>query len=351
MASDDDDATVRLPPPRLSAPAPPPPAPAPARRSHAGRWAALLALLVLAGAGGGFWWFRADLLPPAEGPPTPPAPPPRLAEPAAPPTAPVPPAAAPTVLDRLAALPPLLDEAAIDAHRAATPTLLRHAANPAVFVIDFPSLDAQGAAMNRVAALVEKAGLPRDRVLNEAEMAAAIARAGDTPGTFYYGHNYRGADLLRFFRLAAEAAMPLRPEEEWLRAQALLARSLVPAEQEIVLVSIAAPDERMAPEWRATVLRHELGHGLFGTRPAYAAHIRRVWREGFTEAVRAAFRAFLGREGYDTADDERMLDEMQAYMLHTPNPRFFNAAQVGMDEAALARLRGLLRNGLPGAVP
>ena len=37
-----------------------------------------------------------------------------------------------------------------------------------------------------------------------------------------------------------------------------------------------------------------------------------------------------------------MMDEAQAYLLHTPDPRFFNAALVGLAEADVARLRDTL---------
>jgi len=248
-----------------------------------------------------------------------------------------------TLAARLTALPPLLSEAAIEAHRAEAPAMLRLASNPAVFILDFPTLEAQGAALNRVAALVEKAGLPRDRVLSEAEMAAAVARAGDTAATFYSGHNYRGADLARFFRLAQEAGLALRAEEQWIAARLDEARALVPQGQEIVLLSIAAPDARLEAGWRATILRHELGHGLYGTTPRYAEAIRGAWQNGFTEAERAAFRAFLAREGYDTANEEMMIDETQAYLLHTPDRRFFTPEFVGLGEEQVARLREMLR--------
>jgi len=240
-----------------------------------------------------------------------------------------------------------MTEASMAAHRAAMPTMLRLASNPAVFLLDFPSLETQGAALNRVAALVEKAGLPRDRVLTEVEMAAAIATAGDTPATFYYGHNYRGTELARFFVLARRDGLPLSPGEEWVEAQYRLARGLVPEEQEIALVSAAAPGERLDDTARASILRHELSHGLFATRPAYAAHIRRVWDERFTAAERAAFRAFLAREGYDSTIEHVMVDEAQAYLLHTPDPRFFAAAHLGMTDADVARLRALMRDGAP----
>ncbi len=331
MAEDD---TIRM---KAPARAPAPVAPPPRRRPVLPLLAAA-ALLVAAGLGWAWWagFFAPAPRPVAETPPPPPA--------IAPPPQPAP-AADP---GRLATLPPLLDEAAILAHRAEGPRLLRLSTNPAVFVIDFPTLEWQGAALNRVAALVEKAGLPRDRVLSPEEMAAAIARAGDTAATYYFGHNYTGAVLARFFRLAARDGVALSPQEAWVEAQLRLARGLVPEGQEIAILTVAAPGGRMDAAWRATVLRHELGHGLFATNPAYADHVRRVWRERFTEAERAAFRAFLAREEYDTANEEMVVDEAQAYLLHTPDPRFFSPAHVGMDEAGVERLRALLREGAPG---
>lgn len=356
MAVDEDD-TIRLtpgaqPPGQVF---PTPPLPSRAQPKTTPRrtvlWAGAAALAVLAASGAGWWGWQAGLpRDPATRSATAPAaapPPPAASDAPVPGTPPgIIPASLPA-LPRLSTLPPLLDEAGLLEHRATEPRLLRLADNPAVFVIDFPNLDWQGAALNRVAALIEKAGLPRDRVLTQEELAAAIARSGDTPATFYYGHNYRGVSLDRFFRTAARDGIALSAEEAWVEAQYRLARSLVPEGQEIAILSVAAPDGRIDLEARATILRHELGHGLFATRPAYADHIRRVWRERFTEAERAAFRAFLAREDYDTSNEEMMIDEAQAYLLHTPNPRFFSPRHVGMDEAGVARLRALMREGAP----
>ncbi len=344
--SAEEDATIRRSPARLAEPLPRvewgkplPVAPKrPARRAWP--WVALsLAGVAVVGLGG---WFLApaqlQVAPVPEMPVQVPVP---VAE------VPVPVPEAVPAPSRLAALPPLMEEAAIAAHRAEQPRLIRYAGNPAIFVVDYPTLAAQGAALNRVAALVEKAGLPRDRVLTEAEMAAAIARSGDSAATFYFGHNYRGADLARFFALVDRDGLALSAEEAWLLAQYRLARGLVPAGQEIVLLSLAAPGPEMDAAGRATILRHELSHGRFGTDAAYAAHIRHVWAARFTETDRAAFRAFLGREGYDTGIETLMIDEAQAYLLHTPDPRFFTAAHLGVTEAELARLRGLMRQGMP----
>ena len=73
--------------------------------------------------------------------------------------------------------------------------------------------------------------------------------------------------------------------------------------------------------------------------------MRAVWQNGFTAAERAAYRAFLGREGYDTGNEELMANETMAYLLFTPDPRLFSASMVGLGEAVVERLRGLMRAG------
>ena len=245
---------------------------------------------------------------------------------------------------------PTRTEADIAAAQPLQPVLWRLAENPLVFVIDFPDLESQGRTMNRVAALVEKAGLPRDRVVTEAELVAAIGRSGETEATWYFGHDYRSSALQRFFALAERDGIPLRPEETWLRQQVQRAQAATggPA---FAVISLAGTGPRQDQVMRAAVLRHEVGHGHFFTNPAYAAHVREVWRHRFQEADRAAIRRFLGQEGYDTADEELMYNEAQAYLLFTPDDRFFSARAAGMTEAQVQRLRLLLRDGSPLAIP
>ena len=73
----------------------------------------------------------------------------------------------------------------------------------------------------------------------------------------------------------------------------------------------------------------------------------RVWREVFTEAERARFRAFLQREGYDPSLEEVMMNEAMAYLIFTPDARFFTPAHAGLDEAWAEALRAALRVGAP----
>ncbi len=337
----DPDATVRLERPGTALPPPRPPA-APAAGGR---------LLILAGAvggvllaaGAGVWfWLTRDTAPP-EPPPKPDTVVEALPSPATP-AAIVPPA--PPALP-LALSIPIATEEAIRAHRSGEPAMFRLVENPHVFVADFPTLDLQGSALNRVAALVEKAGTPRDRVLDQAALTAAIARAGETPATYYYGHNYRGRDLVRFFDLAARDGIALTPEETWLRDQLARIRSLLPPGTDFAVISVPGMDSRVDESMRAAILHHEIGHGHFFTNPAFAAHVERVWNDVFTEAERTRFRAFLQREGYDPTIEEVMLNEAMAYLIFTPDARFFTAAHAGLDDARAEALRAALRAGAP----
>lgn len=94
------------------------------------------------------------------------------------------------------------------------PMVFRFKPNPRILVLDFASLLDQGRMLNRVAALVEKSGLPHDRLLTEPELDAAIRAGGDTVETFYYGHDYGAASLIRFFALADRDNIRLLGDED-----------------------------------------------------------------------------------------------------------------------------------------
>jgi hypothetical protein len=236
---------------------------------------------------------------------------------------------------------------AILAQRAALPSAFRWEANPLVWVLDFPSLEAQGQALNRAAALIEKASTPRDRVLRDDELAAAIAADSRSAADWYFGHNYRASDLRRMFTLAERQGIRLNPLELWVNEQVSLAERLDRA-RDAAFISIPALGGPVDAAMRRSILRHELSHGQFFTLPLFAAHVMRIWERGFTEAERMAFRNFLAKEGYDTAQDEVMANEAMAYLLFTPDRRFFDPARdLGWSDAQAERLRALLREGAP----
>ena len=249
-----------------------------------------------------------------------------------------------------AGLPPgpnLLSEAEILEFHPIAPSVVRLRELPNVFVLAFADLDSQGAALNRVAALIEKRGLPRDRVLDDRALADAIARSGATAATYYYGHNYRAGDLLRFFAQADRQGIALNAHEQWVRAQVALPATLGLAAGDVAFISVPGIGVDVDAAVRRTILRHEIGHGHFFTNPVFAAHVTRVWRRDFTAADRTAFITFLANAGYDPDQEEIMVNETVAYLLFTPDERFFSAAQVGLTAARAEQLRAMLLDAAP----
>ena len=238
------------------------------------------------------------------------------------------------------------DEATILTQETAQLTVFRFAANPAIVVLDFPSLRMQGEMLNRVASLIEKAGLPRDRVLTDAELATAIRAQGDTVETYYSGHDYSAASLAAFFATADRQRITLDAQENQLRA--LVAQLGWSAPSAIgALISVPRVSATITETMRATMLHHELSHGEFFTDPVYAAYVRRFWFTALTEEERAAVRHFLGSMRYDTANEELMYNEMQAYIMFTYDPRFFLPANVAMTEERRRQLQTAFLSGLP----
>ena len=242
----------------------------------------------------------------------------------------------------------LADEAEILAHKADAVTVFRFAANRRVLALDFASLLEQGLMLNRAAALVEKIGLPRERVLRDDELDAAIAAAGDTMETYYFGHDYPVADLARFFALADRDGVKLRVQEEWLR-ELLRQEGLLAADAKGALISLprVGAGTGVDAELRAAILRHELSHAEFFTNPGYAAYARQFWRDGLDEAGRAAFRRYLVAQNYDPAIEDLMVNEMQAYLMHTPDPRLFSAASLGVAVEVMDRWQASFLLGMP----
>lgn len=226
----------------------------------------------------------------------------------------------------------------------------RVAGLPRVLVIEFPDLEAQGQAMNRVAALLEKAGAPRDTVLDDAALQALIRRSGDLPATFYQGHDYRANGLQRFFRLAERQGVALNPVERRLRdllvRWKLLSRDTRRASAQ-ALVTFTAPDARSGAgvgveidaQRRTAVFEHELSHGRYFTDPAYRARCAAFWRQRMSARQRAGVTAMLKGTGYDPRDADLILNEAQAFLFHTPDPRAFDGSEAGLAPGELADLR------------
>ncbi len=354
--------------PQAAKPPSPSPPPTAGPRPRLPAWAIAVVAALLLGFGLGSWLFWPR---PATPPPVPRASAPlasAIIPPAAAPVAP-PPTAAPPVAAPVAApqaSPPLAPPATAPA--AAVPafiirtadrrqiladvpdhlTVFRFAANPRIVVLDFPSLRMQGLMLDRVAALIEKAGMPRNRVVSDAELLAAIHAHGDTISTYYYGHDYSAADLVRFFALAQADHIALNPQEQRLHALMSQLGWFAPGVQAgLITLPRRGANLYVTQEARSVILAHELSHGEFFSDPAYAAYVRQFWAHDLTASERAGMRRFLGKEEYDTTDRTLMLNEMQAYVMFTRDPVFFRAADIGISDARRAQLQREFLAGMP----
>jgi hypothetical protein len=243
---------------------------------------------------------------------------------------------------RAPTLPPLADEPAILAAQGDHLTLFRFTPAPTILVAVFPSMHAQALALDRAAAFIEKSGFPADRVVPEPTFRAMLAARNENFDTFYVGHDYRIADLAAFYTQADRDGVALGPEE--LALQHVIAG--VPDARALITLP-ANGAGGLDADAHAAVLSHELAHGAYFTNPAYAAYVTRFWAETMNEAERQAFRAYLGRKGYRTANEDLMQNETQAYLAFTPDTRLFSPRRVAIGADGVAALRSRFIAGLP----
>lgn len=256
--------------------------------------------------------------------------------------------------------PEPVDFASLLANHSEEPRLFSYLGRPTITVIDFPSLVTQGRMFNRLVTLIERMGAQQGHVLDNAEMANYIRSAGKTEATLAYGNDFLVSEMVVFFNLAELGNITLNPEEialrQFLLDQRLMAvrtgfyQALVPA-----AVVLSLPQEKTAAPGqpsvtalaRQTILAHEISHAVYYTDPSYVRFCHQFWNSVMSEKERAAFRKFLARGGYNPENEELMINESQAYLMHTPDPRAFNPAMVGLAEPVIAALRQKFRAGFP----
>lgn len=237
----------------------------------------------------------------------------------------------------------------------------RYADNPKIFVFDFPGLALQGRTFNRVTQLSEQQiSEPYPRVLTTDELTKYIEALRRTQADFAFGHDILVAELVQFFNLALRDKVDLYPEEIGLR-DFLVEQGLIrewrgfyqAMEPGAVVLSIPQPQEKQAAEPRITggartaILLHEMAHGEYYTSPYYASYCKRFWSETLTDNQREAFKKFLSKYNYSVAGEDLLVNEMQAYLMFTPDQASFNARKLGVSDAELAAMREAFRKGKP----
>jgi hypothetical protein len=233
-----------------------------------------------------------------------------------------------------------------------------------ITIIDFPTLAEQGQMFNRIIALLELGNVNSKKVLNDEELSKFIASIGKTRETLAYGNDFEVAKLVIFFNYARDSNIQLNAEEQALR-QHLMNRRLIqlsnkfyrhtgpPGAVVLSIPQITAETQvfSVTDLARSTILSHEMSHGEYSTNPAYRKFCKSFWNSVMTETQRAAFRKFLGANDYNTNDEDLMINETQAYLMYTPDPRAFSPEKVKLSVQVIGALRKKFLQGFPGARP
>jgi hypothetical protein len=192
-------------------------------------------------------------------------------------------------------------------------------------------------------------------------MAQWLAQTSQRLETLTVGNNIRTSELARFFNTAKAQGEPLTDAEQWLCGWLLRMRLLQEdhigisaAQPEAILISVPQVSSdagcaacSVSPAQREVVLEHELSHAVFATHLPYREYVLRFWTQGLSPAARGKFTQFLRSRGYDAENPELMANEMQAFLMHTPDAAMFSAAAAGMTDGELRELRRRFRAGLP----
>jgi hypothetical protein len=236
----------------------------------------------------------------------------------------------------------------------------RFADNPDIYIFDFPNLTQQGRTFNRATQLTEQVSEPYKRVLTTPEIIKYMEALRRTQADFAFGHDVLVSELVLFFNLVDRDKVELFAEELQLR-DFLIEQGLMKVwrgfyqaiKPDNVILSIPQVQEKRDNEpkvselARKAIFTHEISHGEFYANQYYANFCRNFWRNKLTEEQREVFRKFLSKYNYSVNQEELMINEMQAYLMFTPDPLSFSAAKLGIKDAELEAMRNLFRREKP----
>lgn len=236
----------------------------------------------------------------------------------------------------------------------------QYADNANIYVFDFPNLTQQGRTFNRVTHLTEQFNEPYKRVLSIDEILKYMEAVRRTQADFAFGHDVLVSELVLFFNLAERDKLELFAEEIVLRdfaiGQGLMKvwRGIYQAlKPDVVILSVPQIQEKRENEPRVSelarraIFTHEIAHGEYYANPYYAKYCQRFWFEVLNDEQREVFKNFLSKYNYAVNEEELLINEMQAYLLFTPDPNSFSAKRLGIKEEELEAMRNAFRKGKP----
>ena len=227
-------------------------------------------------------------------------------------------------------------------------------------ILDFPNTREQSKMFARLILFIERAGASKTRVMTVPEVQKWLTQNSLQFDTLTVGNNMRTSELARFFNSARFQGEPITVDEQrlydWLVQWQLLREEdagVSVVDPERILVSV--PQVSSVPgcagctvnaAQRAAILQHELSHARFATDTVYQNYSLWFWSNAMSLVSRDKFTRFLRSRGYDTSIRELSANEMQAFLMNTPDPAMFSATDIGVTDAELADLRRRFQEGI-----
>ncbi len=246
--------------------------------------------------------------------------------------------------------------------RADSLTVWTVADNSKIYIFDFPGLAVQGRTFNRATQFTEQAqtnsGYPK--VLDNEALGKYMESLRRTQANFAFGHDLLVNELVQFYNLIERDKIVMYPEEivlrDFLVQQGLIKlwRGFYQAIQPgVVILSIPQRQAKKMDEppvselARLAIFTHEFSHGEYYSNPYYAVYCRKFWAESLKDSEREAFINLFKNYNYDVTNGDLVVNEMQAYLMFTPDPNSFNANKLGVTDQALETMRAMFRQGNP----
>lgn len=235
--------------------------------------------------------------------------------------------------------------------------------NNKIFVFDFPNLTAQGRTFNRATQFIEQQfkGSPYSQVLNNGELQKYMDAIRRTNADFAFGHDLLVDELVQFFNLIDRDKISIYPEEIELRNflldYGLIKKSLdfyqsVQPNVNVVIISIPQKQAQRIDEpkisalARYAIVSHEMAHAEFYTNKYYKDYCNRFW-ENLSKKEQQAFINFFKKYNYKLDDAGLLVNEMQAYLIFTPDANSFSADKLGISDEELQSMRQRFKAGKP----
>lgn len=225
--------------------------------------------------------------------------------------------------------------------------------NPRVLVLDMPNVEDQSRVFARLVIFIERSSAPRHRILSVDEVLKWRIANKETLATLTIGNNIRANDFVQFFNTARLQGEPITEDENWLLAHLIeygviqaVANGYESVMPEKIVISVPQVSKvegcancTITPLKRDLISRHEFAHARFITDQIYRHYVWWFWHNILTSQQRTDVSKYLRSLGYDLSAPDMLVNEMQAFLIHTPESEFFSSRGAGLTAKQMAALQ------------